>query len=138
MPEYNYKEINDYYHSSKEITLRDCQAKFGISTGRWATAVKRGDITKKDRSIKHVNLFCENSSSTRATVKERILKENLLEYKCSLCELTTQWNNKLLVLQLDHINGIHNDHRLENIRWLCPNCHSQTDTYAGKNPSYKY
>ena len=42
------------------------------------------------------------------------------------------WNGKKLVFQLDHINGKRNDHRLENLRWLCPNCHSQTETYCGK------
>ena len=43
------------------------------------------------------------------------------------------WNGKKLVLQLEHKNGIHNDHRVENLCFLCPNCHSQTDTYSGKN-----
>jgi hypothetical protein len=43
------------------------------------------------------------------------------------------WNNKGLVLQLDHINGVHNDNRVENLRILCPNCHSQTDTFCAKN-----
>ena len=40
---------------------------------------------------------------------------------------------KKMALELDHINGINNDNRLENLRWLCPNCHAITDTYAGKN-----
>lgn len=41
--------------------------------------------------------------------------------------------NKKITLQLDHINGINNDNRVENLRFLCPNCHSQTSTYTGKN-----
>ena len=41
--------------------------------------------------------------------------------------------NNNLVLQVHHINGINNDNRLENLCWLCPNCHSQTDSYAGRN-----
>jgi DNA-directed RNA polymerase subunit RPC12/RpoP len=41
--------------------------------------------------------------------------------------------NKEIILQLDHINGINNDNRIENLRFLCPNCHSQTETYTGKN-----
>ena len=67
---------------------------------------------------------------------KRIIDDNLIEYKCQECGLKDSWNNKMLVLHLDHINGISNDHRLENLRFLCPNCHSQTDTYTDKN-SYK-
>ena len=65
-------------------------------------------------------------------LKIRLIKEDVLENVCSIC-LIESWNNKPLVLQLDHINGISNDHRLSNLRLLCPNCHSQTDTYCGKN-----
>lgn len=67
-----------------------------------------------------------------ARLKTRLVKENLLEYKCAICGIN-EWQGKPLSLQLDHINGIHDDHRLANLRFLCPNCHSQTETYAGKN-----
>ena len=67
-----------------------------------------------------------------AHLKERLVKEKYLEYKCAECGIT-EWNGKPLSLHLDHINGINNDHRIENLRFLCPNCHSQTNTYAGKN-----
>jgi Zn finger protein HypA/HybF involved in hydrogenase expression len=70
--------------------------------------------------------------SSRASVRRVILKENLIEYKCSECNVKT-WNGKILSLHLDHINGINSDNRLENLRFLCPNCHSQTETYTGKN-----
>ena len=78
-------------------------------------------------------VFVENSSHPRHRVKERIIKQKLLEYKCVCCGNEGVHNNKPLVLQLDHINGINNDHRLENLRFLCPNCHTQQDTYASKN-----
>ena len=55
-----------------------------------------------------------------------------MEYKCQKCGIS-EWLGNPLTLQLDHINGVNNDHRLTNLRFLCPNCHSQTDTYAGKN-----
>jgi Zn finger protein HypA/HybF involved in hydrogenase expression len=70
--------------------------------------------------------------ATRASVRKQILKEGLLNYKCDSCDIT-EWNGKSISLELDHINGKRDDHRLENLRFLCPNCHSQTRTFRGKN-----
>lgn len=78
-------------------------------------------------------VFVENSEYPRHRIKDRILKQKLIEYKCEECPLTDEWNGKKLVLQLDHRNGIHNDNRLENLRFLCPNCHSQTPTFTARN-----
>jgi 5-methylcytosine-specific restriction endonuclease McrA len=82
-------------------------------------------------------VFVENSSYQRYGIKKRILKKNLLEYKCVCCGNVGTHNGQELVLQLDHINGVNNDHRLENLRFLCPNCHTQQDTYAAKNKTKK-
>ena len=65
-------------------------------------------------------------------LKKRLIKEGILENKCSSCGIT-EWNGKSIVIQLDHVNGNSKDHTLGNLRMLCPNCHSQTDTFAGKN-----
>ena len=70
--------------------------------------------------------------ATRAGVIRVIIKDDLITYKCGECEIS-EWNNKKLALHLDHINGKNSDHRLDNLRFLCPNCHSQTETYTGKN-----
>ncbi len=79
-------------------------------------------------------IMVENSSYTNTTkLKERIIRANIIPYKCAICGNEGEWLNKKLVLQLDHINGQHFDHREENLRFLCPNCHSQTETYSGKN-----
>lgn len=65
-------------------------------------------------------------------LKKRLVDENILEYKCAICGNTGTWQGKKLTLQLDHINGEHTDNRVENLRFLCPNCHSQTDTFGSR------
>ena len=92
-------------------------------------------INQKNPYIRYEldEILVENSSYANiSSLKKRLVNENRLEYKCAICGLTN-WLGKEISLQLDHINGINNDHRIENLRFLCPNCHSQTDTYAGKN-----
>jgi Zn finger protein HypA/HybF involved in hydrogenase expression len=82
-------------------------------------------------------VFSENSLYPRNKLKARIINQKLIEYKCTECDNIGIHNGKLLSLQLDHINGKSEDNRLENLRFLCPNCHSQTDTYAGKGSKGK-
>lgn len=78
-------------------------------------------------------ILVENSSYANISrLKQRLVNEGKMEYKCQKCGIS-EWLGNPLTLQLDHINGVNNDHRLTNLRFLCPNCHSQTDTYAGKN-----
>lgn len=65
-----------------------------------------------------------------------VLKRHLLEYgipyKCSCCGIS-DWQNKPITLEIDHIDGVRNHNRPDNLRFLCPNCHSQTDTWRGRN-----
>lgn len=68
-----------------------------------------------------------------ATIKYKIFKHKLKERKCEECGQGEIWRDKKMGLHLDHINGISNDNRLENLRILCPNCHAITDTFGGKN-----
>jgi 5-methylcytosine-specific restriction endonuclease McrA len=87
------------------------------------------DKARSDR-FPNEQVFVENSTYSRTHLKKRIIKENILPYICSECGLKDMWNNKPIVLHLDHINGINNDNRIENLRFLCPNCHSQQPTYS--------
>lgn len=74
-----------------------------------------------------------NSSYSRTLLKHRLLEEQRLPYHCAICSLAPEWQNQPLVLVLDHINGVSNDNRIENLRFLCPNCNSQQATFAGRN-----
>lgn len=82
-------------------------------------------------------ILVKGSTFSRVSLKKRLLREGLLRNECYNCFLPPEWNGQPLKLQIDHVNGIHNDNRLENLRILCPNCHSQTETFAGKNTKKK-
>jgi hypothetical protein len=69
-------------------------------------------------------------------LKIRLLKSEVLANQCAICCIN-DWNGKSLNLELDHIDGNRQNHMLSNLRLLCPNCHSQTDTYRAKNKSRK-
>lgn len=80
------------------------------------------------------DIFKKNSTyKNMSSLKKRLVREGLLDYKCAICGNSGYWQDKPLSLHIDHINGINNDNRLDNLRFLCPNCHSQTVTYCGRN-----
>lgn len=89
-------------------------------------------IARRNQHTKKL-VFDTNSTSNRGSIKKYLLKNGTLENKCSECGIKDTYNGKPIVMDLDHINGINNDNRIENLRMLCPNCHSQQDTSCGKN-----
>lgn len=87
---------------------------------------------KNERPLEEI--LVENSDyRSTSKLKQRLLRRGLLQEVCYECNNQPVWNNKRLVLHLDHINGITTDNRICNLRLLCPNCHSQTLTYCGRN-----
>jgi hypothetical protein len=83
-----------------------------------------------------LEILVRDSSYCRTHLKKRLLEEKLLPNICSSCSQSPEWNGKSLVLILDHINGTSNDNRLNNLRLLCPNCNSQTETFCGRRKRY--
>lgn len=79
----------------------------------------------------------KSNGTTRKQLRNYILKENIFEYKCSECNCEPIHNGKPLVLQLDHIDGNPTNNIKSNLRWICPNCHSQTHSFAGRNTKGK-
>lgn len=77
------------------------------------------------------NVFCEGSTASQHTLRNWYQKYVPME-KCSICGQLPFWNNAPLTLILDHINGTHNDNRIENLRWVCPNCNQQLPTTGYK------
>ena len=99
-------------------------------------------ITSFSKKIPIEKILVENSTYKNGqNIKKRLIKEKNFIDKCNKCGISPE-NDKedsdfdKLVLQLDHINGVNNDNRIENLRILCSNCHSKTKTYAGKNKAY--
>lgn len=111
-------------------TVRQRLDKYNISiehfTGRAKETIKRTPE----------NVFIQNSTATQAVLRRMYKKGNYSEYKCAICGQGPIWNGQPLALTLDHINGDHHDDRLENLRWICPNCDRQLDTFAGKNVNH--
>jgi Zn finger protein HypA/HybF involved in hydrogenase expression len=135
VPRYDWSVIQMYHDDGH--SGRACARKFGFDYSTWKEAVKRGDIIPHNHVLPMEKLLvADRKKTSRSNLKRRLISEGYLERKCAMCGIT-EWRGQLLAFDLDHINGVNNDNRLENLRLLCPNCHSQTETHAGKNNLYK-
>lgn len=88
--------------------------------------------TSQKNRISDDKVFIKNGHPLgRNHIKKRLLKKGWI-LECEICKLT-DWLNNPISLHLDHINGDSNDNRFENLRFICPNCHQQTETWGNPN-----
>lgn len=91
----------------------------------------------KLKKLTNSELFIKDSVCGRSSVKKRIIEDKLINYKCFKCGNEGEWMGEKIILILDHINGINNDNRIENLRFACPNCNSTLDTHCQGSKVYK-
>lgn len=113
-------------HGKNYETVQKRLNQYGISTSHFNETIKRRVITEEE-------VFCKNSTVSQSTLRRFYSNKKDVEYKCVECGVGDTWNGSPLSLQLDHKDGDNTNNSPDNLRWLCPNCHSQTKTFAGKN-----
>ena len=149
------KEL-DYEDRRKEFCNRSCSAKFNNKSredrkvpATWhCLNCGKEHETVAWRVGKYCNLKCQKEFQSKERVRQWLeedkdwkrqapqwAKNYLQELRGEGCEICgiTEWNRKSIVLEMDHIDGNHEHNHPDNLRLICPNCHSQTDTYKAKN-----
>lgn len=121
--------IQRFYDAGHSVT--ECQATFGFSRRSWSKAVQRGAIVPRLQAVPIDQLLVRGRRRSRGHVKQRLLSAGLKDNRCEQCGIS-YWLGEPLNMALHHINGDGEDNRLENLRLLCANCHSQTPNFARK------
>lgn len=141
----NYSKEEFEQIAKKSINFADFSRKLGYTTDSSKTReLIKKKIEEYNVDISHFNvresskrtvenIFIKNSTADQSTLRRWYKKGEYTPYKCSICGQEPLWKGKELTLILDHINGEHYDDRLENLRWVCPNCNQQLETTGSRN-----
>lgn len=135
----------------ESLSYRDCMKNLGyVSISGDLLRILKEKIQRLGIDVSHFqsvfsprrteeDIFVEDSTASQHTLRRWYRERNYAPYVCSVCGQKPMWMGKKLTLILDHINGHNNDNRLENLRWVCPNCDQQLNTSKGRNiPRIEY
>lgn len=142
--EANYQQSNGkwccsrYYSTCPKIKEKNSKGlKKAYKEGRKKVRVNQFKGLRNSRKGKLLldieDVFKKVSGYSTEILKKYIIYYELKEYKCEKCECSGEWLGEEIILELDHIDGDRSNNELENLRFLCPNCHSQTSTFRGRN-----
>ena len=136
---YGTTRLRIYEAAKNTETSIEASRILGIPYKTYVSIAKSMGVFKENKRLSNIEAPLEeilqglhpNYSSTK--LKSRLIEAGIKQWKCEIidCGIST-WLGEPITLELDHINGNNSDHRLENVRILCPNCHSQTPTYRSK------
>jgi DNA-binding transcriptional ArsR family regulator/5-methylcytosine-specific restriction endonuclease McrA len=127
---YDWEAVQRFYDAGHSV--RECMKAFGFSSASWSDAVRRSAVIARPSATPITELLVAGTYRGRENLKLRLVKEGLKENGCERCGLG-EWRGEPLSVALHHVNGDRLDNRLENLELLCPNCHSQTTTFSGRN-----
>lgn len=125
-----------------QATLKKKISEFNIDishfTGqRWQWSPNNKDLHVNREKYNLNEVFIKNSPVTQKVLRGYVERHNILEYKCEKCGCDGHWQNGLIALEIDHIDGDNTNNEISNLRYLCPNCHALTETYRGRNIALK-
>jgi DNA-binding transcriptional ArsR family regulator len=126
---YDWGAVQSFYDEGNSITA--CQLRFGFARKTFMDAVRRGDVVSRPPGAPVETYLVAGRAVNRTHLKGRLLAEGLKSNECERCGIS-EWRGSPLSLALHHVNGDGRDNRLENLMLLCPNCHSQTENFAGR------
>lgn len=118
----------NHAHISRRLKALD------VDTSHFCRASNKGQPSPSRRTAADILVVtAPGGRRTKRHHLERAMLEREVPYVCACCGMAPEWQGRPLRLHIDHVNGDWLDNRLENLRFVCPNCHSQTDTYCARN-----